>query len=112
MAPDVLESFFESPRPTSLPYASWLTGQRLLLLKGRDFNEECEAVRIKLLAYAKRHDWAAVAILARRPIDPLDGPALCLQVWGDPSRSWDEGPPDEIWRELKRTPRRKRRVSS
>jgi hypothetical protein len=112
VSPEVLDSFFSSARPTSLPYNEWLTGQRLLLVQGQDFTEEPRAVVTKVLAYAKRRDWAVIAVLARRRTDPPRGPARCIQIWGDPDRSYAEGPPDEILRELGRLQRGRRYVSN
>jgi len=112
MCPEVLERFFDSPRPTSLPYAEWLTGKRLLLVRGEDFTEDPRKVVTKVLSYAKRRDWAVVAVLTRRPTDPARGPAQCIQVWGDPRRSYADGPPEEMFRELNRGRRRKQSLSS
>lgn len=112
MSPEVLDSFFDAPRATSLPYADWLTGQRLLLVQGTDFNEDPRRVVNKILGYARRRDWAVVAILTRRPTDPPQAAARCIQVWGDPSRSYADGPPEEILRELGRSLRRRQRVRS
>lgn len=110
MSPEVLESFFDPPRSTSLPYADWLTGQRLLLVQGTDFNEDPRRVANKVLGYARRKDWAAVAVLTRRPTDPAQAAPRCIQVWGDPSRSYADGPPEEILRELGSAVRRRQRV--
>lgn len=112
VAPQILDSFFDSPRPTSLPYREWLTGQRLLLIQGEDFNEPPRAVVTKILAYARRHDWAAIAVLARRPDDPPRGVCRCIQIWGDPGRTYAEGPPAEILEELGRVRTRRSRVIS
>lgn len=107
MCPEVLPKFYKSPRPTTLPYAHWLTGERLLLVQGEDFSEDPRLVITKVLSYAKRHDWAVVAVLARRPSDPARGAARCIQIWGDTKRSWDDGPPEEILNELGLVRRRK-----
>jgi len=100
VAPVALETFLPAQRKTSLPYRSWLNGERLLLEAGVDFHGEPRKIATNILSFARRHDWAAVALPVRDEAAPLSSPPRWVQVWGDPSRNWLEGPPAVLAAEL------------
>lgn len=107
--PTKISSFSSRQRKTKLPYRDWLTGEMLRLDRLDDLQgQEPRKVANGLLTYAKRNDIAAVA-LPVRDHDLPHSPFRFLEVWGDPSRTWSEGPTPELTRALRAagwTPRR------
>lgn len=102
MCARVLDHFIAPPRQTSLPYDEWFTGQRLLLERNVDFNDDPRNVATKILNYARRRNMAAVAIPMRDPDDRSPkAPLRAVQVWGDPTRTWEQGPPADLVAELR-----------
>lgn len=105
-----ITQFSPARRKTTYPYARWFQGRMLRLKRLEDFNGKPTAVVESVVAYARRNDIAAVAF----PVRDENGDSVFVELWGDPARSWKEGPPPEIVEELERSgrPYHRQRVGS
>lgn len=90
--PTKIETFSARPRKRRYNYDEWLTGELFRLDALEDFVGKPKNVADSITSYARRHGFAAVALPARGP----DGQLSSVEVWGDPSVPWSDGPPREI----------------
>lgn len=61
-----------------------------------DFVGKPKNVADAILSYARRNDIAAVALPARGD----DGMISVVEVWGDPSIPWSDGPPPAVRKKI------------
>jgi len=99
--PVEISSFSTVRRRTKLPYEEWLDCRILRLEQGVDFFQTPRAAANALLGWARRRDVACVA-LPVRDTTTAGSPVRFLEVWGDPDRSWSDGPPPAIRAALER----------
>lgn len=90
-----LDGFSPRERITQYPYDEWLCGRVLGLELGTDFWATPKSLTNSILSYARRNDIAAVAVPVRDRATP-GKPFRFVEVWGDPERTWDEGPPADV----------------
>lgn len=98
---EFVDDFEPNGRRTSYKYQEWFCGRIVRLTQGTDFEKSPPIAVNSILNYAKRHDIAAVAVPERDRSIPGD-PHRFVRVWGDHSRTWDEGPTDDIREKLER----------
>ncbi|MGB1583903.1 MAG: hypothetical protein ACPHCI_08975 [Solirubrobacterales bacterium] len=92
---EFVDDFEPNERRTRYKYNEWFCGRIVRLTQGSDFEKSPTIAVNSILNYAKRHDIAAVAIPERDRSIPGE-PHRFVRVWGDASRSWADGPTDDI----------------
>ena len=96
-------------RRTKHDYEAFFVGRLRRIFPFDDFKGKPGTVADSINRFARSKDIAAVAL----PVVNRDGDGY-IEVWGDPSRTWNQGPPAEIIEKLKRGnfDYRKRRATS
>ena len=90
--PDKPDQFRGVPRKGMNPYEEWFVGVTIRLNKDQDFSGKPKNVIAAALQYAKRSGFAAAAA----PCLSAAGLPTSVMIWGDKSRGWEEGTPEEI----------------
>lgn len=102
-----IDVFSTARRRTKLPYEAWVDGRMLRLEQGVDFFQSPRTAANALLGWARRQDIACVAYPVNDAAMP-GRPARFLEVWGDASRTWKQGPPPAVRAKLERAGHRVR----
>ena len=90
--PRKIETFSPRPRKRRYNYDEWLIGEPLALDATVDFVGKPKNVADAIVSYARRNGFAAVAL----PAKGADGTISAVEVWGDRSVPWEEGPPAAV----------------
>lgn len=83
-------------RRTKIEYEEIFVGRLLRLFPFVDFLGDPKTAADTINSYARNHDIAAVAL----PVVKRNGNGY-VEVWGDPNRTWLEGPPPDIEKKLR-----------
>lgn len=92
---EIVEHLSPMRKRTLYDYDKWFCGQKVRLKQGVDFQTPPRTVMNAILIYAKRHGYAAVAVI-ERDHSVQGAPERFVGLWADKARTWDEGPPAEV----------------
>lgn len=94
-----IQHFTPRARATQYPYDEWFDGGKYKLTRKDLRGADPKVVANAALSYARRNDFAAVALVS----STRDGRVMAstLEIWGDRERSWADGPPPEMALELR-----------
>ena len=93
--PVKIEDFTPRSKRTKIDYEAIFTGDLLKLVPFVDFVGDPRTAADTINSFARNKDIAAVAL----PVVRRDGHGH-VEVWGDPNRTWLEGPPAHIIKKL------------
>lgn len=92
---EFVEHLHPMGKRTLYDYEQWFCGRMVRLKQGVDFTSPPRTVVNSIHIYAKRKDYAAVAIV-ERDHSVKGSPERFVGMWADKNRSWEDGPPDEV----------------
>lgn len=93
--PVKIDAITPRSKSTKIDYEAIFIGDLLRLFPFVDFMGDPRTAADTINSYARNHDIAAVAL----PVVKKNGHGF-VEVWGDPGRTWLEGPPPHIMKKL------------